>query len=674
VLAGGRVLLVEDNEVNRFLAEELLADLGIHVTTAVNGREGVERVNAEPFDLVLMDIQMPVMDGITATKLIRADRRFQSLPIVAMTAHAMSGDRERSLDAGMNDHLTKPISPKVLEETLLRWMTTRAAAQPTIDTQPTSAPSSPDDIPEQLAPFDIPAALQRANGKPNLLRKMLLSFREQFKSAASELRQKIAEGKTEEAGRLAHSLKGVAATLEAKDLANAAAGVENAIREGVVEGLKALIETMEAALEPAIAAAASLDRRVAPSSSAPQDSSGKADMTILLVDDQSGYLDLLKDVFGSHTEVMYASDGLAALRIAAARVPDLILLDVMMAGLDGYEVFSRLKADPVTRDIPVIFLTGLGSVAEETKGLTMGAADYVTKPINPVAVRTRVTHQIELRRAHQELMRLTADEHAAQLAREEERAAEVERVSQQALQLRDDFLSHVSHELRSPLTSIYSFSSIIADGLAGRTTHAQDEYLLIIQKNVRQLQSMIEDLLAVTATKTGKLAIMLQDTSLSEAILDAVHTCEANAREKGVSLSCVIPPQLTSVFADPIRLLQVLIILCDNAIKFTPAGGSVKVQAGVFQKMPGYLLVEVSDTGCGIKPELLERIFEHHYQVTDSSRDGRKGLGLGLHIAKELTTRQGGAIWATSEQGKGSVFSFTLPVFVGQRSEEPVSA
>jgi PAS domain S-box-containing protein len=674
VLAGGRVLLVEDNEVNRFLAEELLADLGIHVTTAINGREGVDRINAEPFDLVLMDIQMPVMDGITATMLIRGDSRFQSLPIVAMTAHAMSRDRERSLEAGMNDHLTKPISPKVLEETLLRWMRARSAAQPTTGTESTSAGVSPDDFPQQLPPFDLPAALQRANGKPGLLRKMLLSFREQFKGAPSELRQQIAEGKTEEAGRLAHSLKGVAATLEAKDLTNAAASLENAIREGVMEGLNALIETVETELEPAIAAAGSLDRRVAPPASTPEGPVSKSDMTILLVDDQSGYLDLLKDVFGSHTEVLYASDGLAALRIAAARVPDLILLDVMMAGIDGYEVFNRLKADPVTRDIPVIFLTGLGSVAEETKGLTMGACDYVTKPINPVAVRTRVTHQIELRRANQELVRLTAEEHAAQLAKEEERAAEVERISRQALQMRDDFLSHVSHELRSPLTSIYSFSSIIADGLAGRTTHEQDEYLLIIQKNVRQLQSMIEDLLAVTASKTGKLAVVLQDTSLSEAILDAVHTCEANAREKGVSLSCVVPPRLASAFADPIRLLQVLIILCDNAIKFTPAGGSVTVRAGVFEKVPGYLLVEVSDTGCGIKPELLGKIFEHHYQVTDSSRDGRKGLGLGLHIAKELTTRQGGAIWATSAPGAGSVFSFTLPVFVGQRSEEPVSA
>jgi signal transduction histidine kinase len=430
-----------------------------------------------------------------------------------------------------------------------------------------------------------------------------------------------------------------------------------------------LIKTMESALEPAIAAASTLDRRVAPplSAAAPE----KADMCILLVDDQPGYLDLLKDVFGSRSEVLYASDGLAALMIAAARVPDLILLDVIMAGIDGYEVFNRLKADPLTSDIPVIFLTGLGSVADETKGLAMGACDYVTKPINPVAVRTRVTHQIQLRRAQEELTRLTEEEHSAQLAKEAERAAEVVRMSQEALQLRDDFLSNVSHELRSPLTSIYSFSSIIADGLAGPTNAQQDEYLGIIQRNVRQLKSMIEDLLAVTAGRTGKLTIQPQEASLSEAIVDAVHTAEANATAKGIKLSSVVPPKLPSAFADPVRLLQVLTILCDNAIKFTPAGGSVKVETKVFEKLPGYLLVEVSDTGCGIKPELLERVFEYLYQVTESSEAGRKGLGLGLHIAKELVTRQGGSIWATSEQGAGSVFSFTLPVYVGQNLDEP---
>lgn len=121
-LTGRRVLVVEDNEINRDLASELLCDLGIRTAIAVDGRQGVDQILAQPFDLVLMDIQMPVMDGLAATRLVRADARFRHLPIIAMTAHAMRGDRERSLDAGMNDHLTKPINPATLSAILSRWM------------------------------------------------------------------------------------------------------------------------------------------------------------------------------------------------------------------------------------------------------------------------------------------------------------------------------------------------------------------------------------------------------------------------------------------------------------------------------------------------------------------------------------------------------------------------
>jgi CheY-like chemotaxis protein len=121
-LTGRHVLLVEDNDFNRDIAAEVLTELGISFTIAVNGREAVDMVAAQPFDLVLMDIQMPVMDGLTATKLIRADARFRSLPILAMTAHAMSGDRDRSLNAGMNDHITKTISFDELTMSLIQWM------------------------------------------------------------------------------------------------------------------------------------------------------------------------------------------------------------------------------------------------------------------------------------------------------------------------------------------------------------------------------------------------------------------------------------------------------------------------------------------------------------------------------------------------------------------------
>jgi PAS domain S-box-containing protein len=260
-LAGRRVLLVEDNEVNRDLATELLGDLGIQLTIAVNGREGVDRVATEPFDLVLMDIQMPVMDGLTATKLIRAEGRFGKLPILAMTAHAMSGDRERSLNAGMNDHITKPIDPNRLLAALIRWMPESHSGR--LEPRMASVKSSPeeDDIPRQLPPFDIQAALTRI-GKPKLLRKLMLGFCAQYESAGFELREHIAYGRTEDAERLAHSLKSVAGMLEARSLAEAASSIEQSFRTGKLEGLSSLIDAFEVALVPAIAAANSLDRRL----------------------------------------------------------------------------------------------------------------------------------------------------------------------------------------------------------------------------------------------------------------------------------------------------------------------------------------------------------------------------------------------------------------------------
>ena len=269
-LVGRRVLLVEDNDVNRDLASELLSDLGIQVTIAVNGREGVDRVAAEPFDLVLMDIQMPVMDGLTATRLIRADKRLGKLPILAMTAHAMSGDRERSLHAGMNDHITKPIDPNRLQAALIRWMPEKSGERPeTIAAHALPEPEPTEEgVPQQLPPFDVQAALLRTNGKPKLLRKLMLGFRDQYADAISDLRGRIAAGRDADAERLAHSLKSVAAMLEARDLAEAAASVEHALRSGGTAdsesaNLASLIATLERELEPAIAAVNSLDGKMA---------------------------------------------------------------------------------------------------------------------------------------------------------------------------------------------------------------------------------------------------------------------------------------------------------------------------------------------------------------------------------------------------------------------------
>jgi PAS domain S-box-containing protein len=239
--------------------------------------------------------------------------------------------------------------------------------------------------------------------------------------------------------------------------------------------------------------------------------------------------------------------------------------------------------------------------------------------------------------------------------------AEKERLMKQELKFKDDFLSHVSHELRSPLASIYSFTSIMADGIAGETTSDQKQYLDIVLKNSAQLQAMIEDLLDVTQSREGKLSVDPRRTLPSEAIVECFQTLSPAAADKQIELYCEDCEDLPPVLADPTRLRQVLIILLDNAVKYTGEGGRVGVKA--FRRRKDSLMIQVSDTGCGIPPDKTEKIFDHLYQIGAPGKAGRNGLGLGLHIAKELVLRQGGKIWITSEVGKGSVFSFTLPTY-----------
>jgi len=249
----------------------------------------------------------------------------------------------------------------------------------------------------------------------------------------------------------------------------------------------------------------------------------------------------------------------------------------------------------------------------------------------------------------------------------------LEQIRQDQMRFKDEFLSHVSHELRSPLTAIKQFTNILLGGLAGDLNKEQREYQQIVLRNIRQLQSMIDDLLEVTRLESGKLTVEPERLSVSMAVIDSFNTLEGTARGKRITLSHDLPPNLPSALADQTRLRQILIILLDNAIKFTPEGGAVTVLARPFEKDLRYLVIEVSDTGCGISTEITEEIFERLYQVSERTEASRKGLGLGLYICKELVMRQGGRIWATRRRQKGSTFSFTLPVFSLDEAKIPIT-
>ena len=237
--------------------------------------------------------------------------------------------------------------------------------------------------------------------------------------------------------------------------------------------------------------------------------------------------------------------------------------------------------------------------------------------------------------------------------------------------MKSEFISRVSHELRSPLTAIHQFATILLDGLAGDINSEQREYLEIVLRNINQLRVMVNDLLEVNRAETGRLTINPRYVSLAELVSEVIETFQVTTT-KDVLLTTDLPKGLPPICADPARVREIFTNLIDNAIKFTPEKGRVVIGAEVYKRNPNFVCVAVSDTGCGIRLEERERIFEYLYQGQNSNVAGRKGLGLGLYICKELVRRHGGRIWVESELEHGSKFSFTLPIYSVANSLAPI--
>jgi len=367
-------------------------------------------------------------------------------------------------------------------------------------------------------------------------------------------------------------------------------------------------------------------------------------LQVLLVEDSAGDARLLREMFskeraGSFELTHLVRLGDAEIHLAKTRA-DIILLDMGLP--DGHGIETLRRTQTMAPGVPVIVLTGLDDEALAAQAMQEGAQDYLIKgQIENRALPRALRHAIE--RQHM----LTE--------------AELARIYQ--VRFKDEFLSHVSHELRSPLNAIYQFVTILLDRLSGELNLEQSGNLEIVLRNVMQLQSMINDLLEITASQSGKLMLELQPTSLWDAIVETLDTLRWAATAKGITLSSEADRQLPLVCADPTRMRQILIILAENAIKFTPENGTVRIHARQLDRNPGLMLIEVSDSGCGMSPDVLGRIFERLFQAPIATSSARRGLGLGLYICKDLVSRQGGEIWATSTLGQGAVFSVTVPIF-----------
>ena len=344
-LRGARVLLVEDNELNQEVAMGLLETANMSIDLAENGEVAVRMVNEKDYDLVLMDMQMPVMDGVAATHAIRSNPRFLSLPIIAMTANAMESDREICIKAGMNDHVAKPIDPDHLFATLKRWITVRSAV-PSSDVPSKEAGNSIAEIPPQIPAIegvDVVDGLKRVGGNQRLYKELLVKFAAKYADADVQISSALQSGDGNAAERIAHTVKGVAGNIGIKEVRFAAERLEKAIRDGH-EGVPSLLEDFTSILRPQIH---SIERALCDSVGSTSESAAKTDLDSVAASIDVARLRVLLEASDGDAEETFRT-----LQSALSGHIEKVRLDALGAAIDDFDFSGALqKLDEIAQEI-----------------------------------------------------------------------------------------------------------------------------------------------------------------------------------------------------------------------------------------------------------------------------------------------------------------------------------
>ena len=369
---------------------------------------------------------------------------------------------------------------------------------------------------------------------------------------------------------------------------------------------------------------------------------------ILVVDDNDTGLYVKTRILRSAGfEVVQARTGHDALRLVEELKPRLVLLDVQLPDVDGWEICRRIKADPQTASVLVLQLSATFVAGEDTvKALEGGADGCLTEPVEATVLVATV----------RALLRARAAEDSLRETLEREKAAR--ETADSANRAKDEFLATLSHELRSPLGTILTWATLLKN--SDLPPPKRKRALEAIERNARIQLKLIEDLLDVSRIVSGKMRLDLSLVDPAAIVDAALESVRHAAVAKQISLERTIEPRVGPLMADATRLQQVLWNLISNAVKFTPRGGSVKI---VMERDAGFVEIRVSDTGRGIAPEYLPHIFERFRQVDASTTRSAGGLGLGLAIVRHLVELHGGTVVAESDGiDRGATFRVRLPM------------
>lgn len=366
----------------------------------------------------------------------------------------------------------------------------------------------------------------------------------------------------------------------------------------------------------------------------------RSDFKILIVDDVVSNVLLLKILLTNEKfQVCTANNGNKCIEQAKAEHPDLILLDVMMPDLNGFDTAVILKKDPETVDIPIIFLTALNNPQDLVKGFQVGANDFLTKPFNKEELVMRVMHQIQLVAAKRIIVRQNEE-------------------LKRTISNRDKMYSVIAHDLRSPMASIRMVLNLAVNVVSPETVG--EEIFGLLDKANRESEEthdLLDNLLKWTKSQTGRLNVVYQDVDLNDVVPGVVDIFRMIAEMKKINLQYLPSEEGLVVHADNDMIKTIIRNLISNAIKFTPEGKGIEVFC---QRDGDFARVSVRDHGVGIEADRLGSIF--HKGETTYGTGGEEGSGLGLQLCQDFARKNGGDAQVESVLGEGSTFSFTVPL------------
>jgi len=386
-------------------------------------------------------------------------------------------------------------------------------------------------------------------------------------------------------------------------------------------------------------------------------------LRVLIVDDNEGdrilYQELLteKDP-GTDFLFQEAATGSAALEKIRSEKPEVLLLDFRLPDMHGLDILQELTEQDGSLPVPVVMLTGFGDEATAVKALHLGAQEYIPKrdltgdvlcKAMDDAIRTHGRNR-ELEESRRQL-EMQNRELAGKYAKVEE------------------FYQKVLEKLKGPVTSSRKISCNILDELEGTLSDEQVASLESIKLSCDQLTANINNLIDTTGMQMGELLISPRPENISEVVSGVIKKLKALATSKQIELSSNVSITLPEVPMDRYRIEQVLTNLLDNAIKFTGPGGKIEVNVSRLPESRDSLTFLISDTGKGVRTEYLEKIFEHSFQAPSDGAENKTGLGLGLHICREILRSHKGKIFATSIAGEGSCITFTLPLPMSETAD-----